>query len=348
MAGRTRHHVWRRGRSQGHRAATAPLAAAGALALAAAVTALSAVPAAAGQAGAGQAGAGQAGAGQAGAPRSDTPSGFWNGTDSSTIAISGAAPYREPVIGGTYGGYIGMAGNWARWAGCGRRVVVFSTQNSAQANADFVDHDGIGTGVYWFMAGPGVDPHYNGTTSEANSWGREQAARTLADIEHTHVTYPVIFMDIEIPGDAPDYTPASDNGWNSVYTSACSGVVRSNFISSSVDRADVNGYAAFITTHSKYKVGVYSAPDIWTSIFGTGSDASIPNTYEWTYESFTGSLAHQPDGWCLTGSAASTCARFFGGVTSGSKYALAWQWSGGGGSDNGVGDFDQIDANRTP
>jgi hypothetical protein len=25
-----------------------------------------------------------------------------------------------------------------------------------------------------------------------------------------------------------------------------------------------------------------------------------------------------------------------------------WQWSGGGGSRNGVGDFDQIDANRTP
>jgi hypothetical protein len=158
----------------------------------------------------------------------------------------------------------------------------------------------------------------------------------------------VIFMDIEIPGDAPDYTPASDNGWNSVYTSACSGVVRSNFISSSVDRADVNGYAAFITTHSKYKVGVYSAPDIWTSIFGTGSDASIPNTYEWTYESFTASLASPPSGWCLTGSASSTCADFFGGITSGSQYALMWQWSGGGGSDNGYGDFDQIDANRTP
>jgi len=25
-----------------------------------------------------------------------------------------------------------------------------------------------------------------------------------------------------------------------------------------------------------------------------------------------------------------------------------WQWSGGGGSNNGYGDFDQIDANRTP
>jgi hypothetical protein len=51
-------------------------------------------------------------------------------------------------------------------------------------------------------------------------------------------------------------------------------------------------------------------------------------------------------GWCLTGTA--TCARFFGGVTSGSKYALMWQWSGGGGSSNGVGDFDQIDGRRTP
>jgi len=25
-----------------------------------------------------------------------------------------------------------------------------------------------------------------------------------------------------------------------------------------------------------------------------------------------------------------------------------WQWSGGGGTFNGFGDFDQIDANRTP
>jgi hypothetical protein len=25
-----------------------------------------------------------------------------------------------------------------------------------------------------------------------------------------------------------------------------------------------------------------------------------------------------------------------------------WQWSGGGGTSNGVGDFDQIDVSRTP
>ncbi|HET9897383.1 MAG TPA: hypothetical protein VFQ44_20830 [Streptosporangiaceae bacterium] len=278
----------------------------------------------------------------------DSPSGFWYGTDSATITIGGSAPYSEPVIGGPYGGYIGMTGNWAKWAGCRGKVVVWSATNASQAAANYADGDGIGTGAYWFMAGPGVDPHYNGTTGEANSWGQKQAARTLADVRNSHLSYPVIFMDIEIPGNAPAYTPAADNGWNKVYTSACSGVVRHSGIPASVDRADLNGYAAYLTSHSSYKAGVYSAPDIWAGIFGTGTVSRIPNTYEWTYESFTSSLSHPPAGWCLSGSAASTCARFFGGMTSASKYALMWQWSGGGGSSNGHGDFDQIDANRTP
>jgi hypothetical protein len=91
---------------------------------------------------------------------------------------------------------------------------------------------------------------------------------------------------------------------------------------------------------------VYSAPDIWAAIFGTGTASKIPNTYEWTYEPFTSSLARPPAGWCLRGT--SVCAQFFGGQTSASKYAVMWQWSGGGGSRNGYGDFDQIDANRTP
>ena len=106
------------------------------------------------------------------------------------------------------------------------------------------------------------------------------------------MTYPVIWMDIELPGGPSDYTPAPDNGWNSVYTAPCSSVVKSGFVAASVDRADFNGFADYVTSHSSDKVGVYSAPDIWASIFGTGSDASMPNTYEWTYESFTSSLAH--------------------------------------------------------
>jgi peptidoglycan/xylan/chitin deacetylase (PgdA/CDA1 family) len=96
-----------------------------------------------------------------------------------------------------------------------------------------------------------------------------------------------------------------------------------------------------VTSHSAYKVGVYSSPGVWQSIFGTGTASSIPSTYEWTYLDDTSSLAHPPSGWCLEDT--STCARFFGGITSRSKYALMWQWSGGG-PYNGYGGFDQIDA----
>ena len=262
------------------------------------------------------------------------------------MSVTGSGPYNEPVIGGAYGGYIGMVGNWSRWQGC-KGILVWSATNSQQANTNLSKyHKGIGTGGYWFMAGPGVDPHYNGTTSEATSWGAAQAKRALADVSPSTEKYPILFMDIEIPGDAPDYTPAPDNGWNTVYTSACSGKVKATSIPAAVDRADFNGFFNYVTAHSSYTPGVYSAPSIWASIFGTGSAASIPNTREWTYTGDTSSLAHVPSAWCLRGT--STCAQFFGGVKQSSAAAVMWQWSGGGGTDNGHGDFDQIDANRTP
>jgi len=277
--------------------------------------------------------------------------GFWSGTDSNNIAISGTPPYKTPAIGGAYGGYIGMVGNWAVREHCAGTKVVWSTTDSNAAQKNFVSyHDGIGVGVYWFMGGPGVDPHYNGTTHEAAVWGDAQAATALSELNAAtgshKPNYPVVFEDVELPGHAPSYTPAPDNGWNSVYTSACSGVVKQSYVPASVDRAEFNAFANWLTSHSAYKVGVYSAPSIWTAIFGTGSSAAIPNTYEWTYNADTSSLAHHPSGWCLSGT--STCAQFFGGQTSASKYALMWQWSGGGGTYNGYGDFDQIDASRTP
>jgi hypothetical protein len=272
----------------------------------------------------------------------DHPVGFWYGTDSSPISISGPQPYREPVIGGNYGGYIGMTGKWSTWLGCHVSRLAWSSANSQEANANFAQHLGIGTGVYWFMGGPGVDPHYNGSTSEAYAWGARQAARTLSDIAGQHVTYPVVFMDVELP----EVGPAPDNGWNSVYTSPCSGRVRINHIPTAVDRADFNGFATYLTRHSSYKAGVYSAAPVWTSIFGKGGDSLIPNTYEWTYTGNTSSLSHLPNGWCLERT--TNCAHFFGGQSRGGKYALMWQWSGGGGTFNGHGDFDQIDASLTP
>jgi hypothetical protein len=32
--------------------------------------------------------------------------------------VPGSAPYSMPYLGGAYGGYIGMTGNWAYWLGC--------------------------------------------------------------------------------------------------------------------------------------------------------------------------------------------------------------------------------------
>ena len=62
-------------------------------------------------------------------------------------------------------------------------------------------------------------------------------------------------------------------------------------------------------------------------------------------------LGGYPYGWCLD-HGAGPCAQFFGGQTSASPYALAWQWSGGGGVTNGIGgfngDLDTIDSTRLP
>jgi hypothetical protein len=290
--------------------------------------------------------AGTAAAGTVAASAAST--GFWSGTDSTGIAIPGPAPFREPAIGGSYGGYIGMLGNWAAWQHCGG-AVVWSGADAAAADTDLSRfHQGIGTGTYWFMAGPGVDPRYNGSTAEATAWGVAQAARAVSDLGHPPgtVTYPVVFMDVEIPGDAPHFTPAPDNGWNTVYTSPCSGRVRSRFIPAAVDRADFNGFAAYLTAHSRYRPGVYSSPAAWRSIFGSGAAAAVTSDYEWTYAPATSSLARRPAGWCRSGTAA--CAQFFGGLTAASPHAVMWQWSGGGGTRNGFGDFDQIDGARTP
>jgi hypothetical protein len=286
----------------------------------------------------------------AAAPAGDGPPGFWWGTDSFPVSVPGSAPYSMPYLGGAYGGYIGMTGNWAYWQGCSgqEHFLAYSATNAAQARTNYTRyHKGVGYGAYWFMGGPGVDPHYNGTTSEASAWGAAQAARALSDIANGGgINYPVVWMDVELPG----ITPAPDNGWNNVYTSACSGVIKTSGILAAVDRADFNGFANYIATHSSYKVGVYSSAGVWQSIFAGTSYGNIPNTYEWTYEPETTNYSGAyPYGWCLS-HGSGPCAQFFGGQTSSSPYALMWQWSGGGGVTNGIGgfngDLDTIDSSR--
>jgi len=233
------------------------------------------------------------------------------------MPVAGTGPYAEPVVGGSYGGYIGMAGNWAHWQGCGGGLV-WSAANASQAAANLARYQaGIGVAVFWFMAGPGTDPHYNGTVAEAAAWGERQAARALGGIGAA-ARYPVLWMDVELPGNAPQFTPAPDNGWKAVYTSPCSGRVRTRHIAPAVDRAVIDGFASYLTAHSTYKPGVYSAPVVWKAIFGKGSASRIPGLYEWTYKASTSSLGDVPAGWCLKGT--STCAHFFGGQYSGGSH----------------------------
>lgn len=267
----------------------------------------------------------------------DSSARFWAGTDSWPMPVGSSGPFTEPSIGGSFGGYLGMIGSWSWWLGCKQSFLAWSATNSRQANTNLTTYGlGIGTGVYWFMGGPGVDPRYNGRAGEAYAWGARQAARTLADVARRKVPYPVIFMDVELPG----VMPALDNGWNDVYTSPCSGRVRSSHIPPAVDRADFNGFFDYVVHHSSRIPGVYSSPSVWSAIFGSGGASLIPHTHEWTYEPETSNLGQAPTGWCLKQS--SSCAQFFGGVTSTSPMAVMWQWSGGGGVRNGVGDFDQI------
>jgi hypothetical protein len=257
------------------------------------------------------------------------------------VPVSGGTPYKTPSVGGSYGGYVGMAGNWARWQGCSTgNFLAWSSANSQQADVNYTRYGaGIGTAVYWYMGGPGVDPHWNGSTEEAAAWGADQAAHAIAYADADRATYPVLFMDIEMPG----IKPALENGWQDVYTSACSGVTRPRQrVTPAIARAEFNGFASYLTAHSRYKAGVYSDLAVWQQIFGTGQASRIPHTYEWTYEPETADLKAAPHGWCLTG-AARTCAQFFGGVSASSPYAVMWQWSGGGGVRNPIGDFDQID-----
>ena len=176
---------------------------------------------------------------------------------------TGSSPYQEPVIGGNYGGYIGMAGNWARTEGCKTgNFLAWSPANAGQANTNYTKyHIGIGTGVYWYMGGPGVDPHWNGTTTEASNWGAAAGG----------------------VGARGDEEPARSPTRCSGPTSRCRGSQpaprqrleqRLHLAVQRRDRAAApsprpstgrcsTGSRPTSPSHSKYKVGVYSAAPIW-------------------------------------------------------------------------------------
>jgi hypothetical protein len=202
-------------------------------------------------------------------PAGDGPLGFWWGTDSLPVTVPGSAPYSMPYLGGAYGGYIGMTGNWAYWLNCtgAEHFLAYSATDNTQAHTDYVTYHTGGRvrGVLVHgraRRGPELQREHDRSQRVGRTAG---GARAFRHRERGGIDYPVVWIDVEVPGIAP--TP--DNGWNSFYTSPCSGVVRQSYVSTAVDRADFNGFAAYIAAHSSYKVGVYSSP-------GSGHLYSVP------------------------------------------------------------------------
>jgi hypothetical protein len=267
---------------------------------------------------------------------------FYYGSDSNYPAAHGSRyPYTEPGTGGVYGGYVGELGTWTDWQGCTSGIALNPTA-LAEANADertpktSAANKIPGVFFYWFAAGPGADPHYDGTTTEAYHWGVLQAERANADYWHTkgvqtETTYtPLLFMDIEnqpVAGYA--------NGWDEV-VNRCGQITRDVTIPPGLDRSTFDGFADYLHYRTIFHPGVYSTPQYWTYTFGTGTYGRIPNTTEWTPETSTGTVTPDPGGFCQSG----RCAQWFGGIKATKR--AGWQWNQNGG------DYDQWDTWHLP
>ncbi len=281
----------------------------------------------------------------------DGPSGFWWGSDSNGPAPSGSvstcasssAPYLEPNVShsgcGKYGGYFGEVGGYWSVLGCGG-TNYWNATAAGDAKTNITSYgDGLGTTAYWFGGGPGMDPSYNGTTSEAMAWGKRQAesAASMA-ASHSNFDTDLVVLDVE-----DDYGyGGGPTGWDEVLNSGSCSSVRSSGISAAVDRATFNGFWDYIQNNTAYWIGAYSSPGEWSRIFGTGSSSSLTGTMEWSADFGQNCAQPGPNSWTQgSGSCSSNSASFFGGISSSSNCAFVWQWAG-----VSSGDYDQIDANR--
>ncbi len=267
----------------------------------------------------------------------DSPAGFYYGTDSTGPTARGySVPYREPVQGGgALGFYVGEATTWTDYSGCtsGR---AWNERDFMASRANHLAGRGPGSGMYYYMGGPGVDPSYNGTTVEGFTWGYKQAVYAWYQWQIAYrqsgpgsLPLRILWMDVEPGAVGSGYT----NGWNEIATRC--GRIKSTYINPAVDRATVDGFWVYIRKHTQAYPGVYSSPAFWDYSFG--AYGYIPHTYEWSYESDSGQVNPAPSGWCQF---TDFCGVFFGGQRASSPTALMWQWSIAGG------DYDQIDTYR--
>jgi hypothetical protein len=277
----------------------------------------------------------------------DGPPGFWWGTDSNAPAPSGSAspcasssaPWLEPNVYrkgcGRYGGYLGELGGYWTILGCGFSNAWNSTA-AGRADKNLTSYRyGVGTVAYWFGGGPGTDPIYDGTRTEAFAWGRRQAKKAWSLWrQNTQVSARLLVLDVEDGG---------TQGWNEKMRSGSCTQVKSTSAccSPSVDRATVGGFLGYLRNHTTLFGALYSSNGEWTHIFGTGVASRVSHIEEWTADWGQDCVNPGPYQWKqAAGRCPSNQPSFFGGLNSSSECAIAWQWSGG------SKDYDQIDRNR--
>jgi hypothetical protein len=274
--------------------------------------------------------------------QSQSTTGFYVGTDSAApqACANSNGPYTLSAGNcGTgksvpYGEYIGEVGSFWNWQGCTTSGLAWVQANYNMANDNVVNYGvGLGAAAYWFAAGPGRDPHYNGSTAEAATWGREQAQQAISDLGGKVFDFRYIFMDIENNGVSPD-----GDGWNTVWKGACSNKPKAEYVAPNVDFATWVGFADYIDSYSPYLAGIYSAGGVgyggWNGIF---APEQITNTAEWTFDNEQAQLDF-PSAF----SASHTSPIWFSNEQAACD--LLWQWSGGNGVLNGYGDFDVANA----
>ena len=200
---------------------------------------------------------------------------------------------------GHYSGYIGMAGNWARTEGCKTgNFLAWSSANSAQANTNYTKyHGGIGTGVYWYMGGPGVDPHWNGTTSEAYQVGRGAGGGRARGHEEAHG---------HLPGGVGRHRDAGDPAGprQRLEQRLLLALQRAGGKGAPSRRTSTGPSSTASPPTSPRTRRTRSAstprPRSGPASSGPAPPRSIPNTYEWTYLPETSNLSAErlPAGAC--------------------------------------------------
>ena len=186
-----------------------------------------------------------------------------------------------------------------------------------------ISNYGIGSSDYYYLYGPLDDPSYNGTTTEAQSYGETQGNTAIANFVDFYdqssalgPTTPVIWVDLE------NY---SGDGWSST---------------ASLNRAVYNG---FHDATSEVQTTIKGEPiDIWAGVYtnagwwNANMTGTLSGAFEWTSEVSVSSPSSSD---CASGwsSPDDNSATFYAGYTTSSLCAAMWQWV------SGSADYDQID-----